>query len=41
LTSAEPFREFLHTKGIEVYRMQVGQEAYQVGHKGQVIRIRM
>ena len=32
-------KEFLHTKGIEVYRMQVGQEAYQVEHKGQVLRM--
>ena len=32
-------KEFLESKGIEVYRMQVGQEAYQVEHKGQVIRM--
>lgn len=31
-------QEFLDTNGIEVYRMQVGQEAYQVKHDGQVIR---
>jgi len=32
-------REFLESKGIEVYRMQVGQEVYQVEHNGQVIRL--
>jgi predicted transcriptional regulator len=35
----EAIREFLRSKGIEVYRMHVGQEAYQVKHNGQVIRL--
>jgi DNA-binding Lrp family transcriptional regulator len=34
----EAIREFLETNGIEVYHMNVVQEAYQVKHKGQVIR---
>jgi predicted ArsR family transcriptional regulator len=34
----EAIKEFLETKGIEVYRMQVGQEAYQVEDGGQIIR---
>jgi DNA-binding Lrp family transcriptional regulator len=35
---SEEIKQFLEAKGIEVYRMQVGQEAYQVKHCGQVIR---
>ena len=35
----EGIKVFLEAKGIEVYRMNVEQEAYQVNHKGQVIRI--
>jgi orotate phosphoribosyltransferase-like protein len=35
----EEIKQFLESKGIEIYRMQVSQEAYQVNHKGQVIRI--
>lgn len=31
-------KEFLDTNGIEVYKMQVGQEAYQAKHKEQTIR---
>ena len=31
-------KEFLDTNGIEVYKMQVGQETYEVNHDGQVIR---
>ena len=30
--------QFLETKGVEVYRMEVGSEAYQVRHNGQIIR---
>ena len=41
-TVIEPFqeyiKEFLQTKGIEVCRMHVGAEAYQVKHNGQTIR---
>jgi hypothetical protein len=40
--SGDPFKgikDFLESNGIEVYRMQVSQEAYQVNHKGQAIRI--
>jgi predicted transcriptional regulator len=32
-------KDFLEANGIEIYRMQVGQEAYQVKHKGQIIRL--
>ena len=32
-------KEFLETNGIEVYRMQVGEEAYQMKHDGQVVRL--
>ena len=35
----EGIKEFLEAKGVEVYRMQVSQEAYQVRHNGQVIRV--
>jgi IS30 family transposase len=35
----EGIKDFLESNGIEVYRMNVEQEAYQVNHKGQVIRI--
>jgi IS30 family transposase len=35
----EGIKVFLEAKGIEVYRMNVEQEAYQVNHKGQVIRM--
>jgi len=35
----EAIKEFLELNGVEVYRMKVEQEAYQVKHKGQVIRI--
>ncbi len=31
-------KEFLETKGLEVYRMEVGVEAYQVSYNGQIIR---
>lgn len=31
-------KEFLDTNGIEVYKMQTGQEAYEVKHNGQVVR---
>lgn len=34
----ERIKVFLESKGIEVYRIQVEQEAYQVRHNGQVIR---
>lgn len=36
---SEQIKQFLESKGIEIYRMQVGQEAYQVNHKGQIIRL--
>jgi hypothetical protein len=32
-------KEFLELNGVELYRMQVGQEAYQVKNNEQVIRI--
>ena len=35
----EGIMDFLESNGIEIYRMQVGQEAYQVNHKGQIIRL--
>jgi hypothetical protein len=35
----EGIKVFLEANGIEVYRMNVEQEAYQVNHKGQVIRM--
>lgn len=31
-------KDFLESKGIEVYRMQVAQEAYQVDRNGQIVR---
>ena len=34
----EAIKEFLESKGIEIYRMQVEPEAYQVSHNSQVIR---
>ena len=35
----ESIKEFLEDHGIQLYRMQVNQEAYQVKHKGQIIRL--
>jgi hypothetical protein len=35
----EAIKEFLESNGVELYRMQVEQEAYQVKHKGQIIRL--
>lgn len=35
----EAIKEFLESKGIEIYRMQVSQEAYQGKHNGQIIRL--
>ena len=35
----EGIKDFLESNGIEVYKMQVGQEVYQVKHKGQIIRL--
>jgi hypothetical protein len=31
-------KDFLESRGIEVYRMQVAQEAYQVDRNGQIVR---
>ena len=36
---SEQIKQFLISKGIEIYRMQVSQEFYQVKHKGQIIRL--
>ena len=32
-------KQFLQSKGIEIYLLQVESEAYQVRHNGQVVRI--
>jgi hypothetical protein len=36
---SEQIKQFLENKGIEIYRMKVTQEAYQVKHKGQIVRL--
>jgi DNA-binding Lrp family transcriptional regulator len=35
----ESIKEFLEDHGIQLYRMQVNQEAYQLNHKDQIIRL--
>jgi DNA-binding transcriptional regulator YhcF (GntR family) len=35
---SEEIKQFLESKGIEIYRMHVSQEAYQMKHRGQIIR---